>query len=125
MRDQKRSAFEVEAMLRTLTTRTLFSRLTSRTLHSRESMSTISKSDEVLIKLLSSSYSTKCFCIIISPDAGEQLKKTEAKLGAHNYEPLPVVLSKGQGAYVWDVEGKRYLDFLSAYSAVNQVIWKL
>ena len=40
--------------------------------------------------------------------------------GAHNYHPLPVVLSKGEGVYVWDAEGKRYFDFLSAYSAVNQ-----
>ena len=40
--------------------------------------------------------------------------------GAHNYHPLPVVLSKGKGIYVWDVEGKKYYDFLSAYSAVNQ-----
>jgi len=44
----------------------------------------------------------------------------EEKYGAHNYHPLPVVLSKGQGVYVWDVEGKRYYDFLSGYSAVNQ-----
>ncbi len=44
----------------------------------------------------------------------------EDKFGAHNYHPLPVVLSKGKGIYVWDVEGKRYFDFLSAYSAVNQ-----
>ena len=44
----------------------------------------------------------------------------ENKYGAHNYHPLPVVLSKGKGVYVWDVEGKRYFDFLSAYSAVNQ-----
>ena len=44
----------------------------------------------------------------------------EDKYGAHNYHPLPVVLSKGDGVYVWDVEGKRYFDFLSAYSAVNQ-----
>jgi len=44
----------------------------------------------------------------------------EDKHGAHNYHPLPVVLSKGEGVYVWDVEGKRYFDFLSAYSAVNQ-----
>lgn len=40
--------------------------------------------------------------------------------GAHNYHPLPVVLSRGQGVHVWDVDGNRYLDFLSAYSAVNQ-----
>ncbi|HLW41693.1 MAG TPA: ornithine--oxo-acid transaminase, partial [Flavobacterium sp.] len=44
----------------------------------------------------------------------------EEKHGAHNYHPLPVVLSKGEGVYVWDVEGKKYYDFLSAYSAVNQ-----
>ena len=44
----------------------------------------------------------------------------EAKYGAHNYHPLPVVLARGEGAYVWDVDGKRYFDFLSAYSAVNQ-----
>jgi ornithine--oxo-acid transaminase len=44
----------------------------------------------------------------------------EEKFGAHNYHPLPVVLSKGEGPFLWDVEGKRYYDFLSAYSAVNQ-----
>ena len=44
----------------------------------------------------------------------------EAKHGAHNYKPLPVVLERGQGVHVWDVNGKQYLDFLSAYSAVNQ-----
>lgn len=44
----------------------------------------------------------------------------EERYGAHNYHPLPVVLSRGEGIYMWDVEGKRYMDFLSAYSAVNQ-----
>ncbi len=44
----------------------------------------------------------------------------EDQYGAHNYHPLPVVLAKGEGVYVWDVEGKKYFDFLSAYSAVNQ-----
>ncbi len=44
----------------------------------------------------------------------------EDQYGAHNYHPLPVVLAKGEGVYVWDVEGKQYFDFLSAYSAVNQ-----
>lgn len=44
----------------------------------------------------------------------------EDRFGAHNYHPLPVVLEKGEGPFVWDVEGKRYFDFLSAYSAVNQ-----
>ena len=55
----------------------------------------------------------------------EKLSSAEAialedKYGAHNYHPLPVVLSKGDGVYVWDVEGKKYYDFLSAYSAVHQ-----
>jgi len=44
----------------------------------------------------------------------------EDKYGAHNYHPLPVVLAKGEGVFVWDVEGKKYYDFLSSYSAVNQ-----
>jgi ornithine--oxo-acid transaminase len=44
----------------------------------------------------------------------------EARYGAHNYHPLPVVLERGEGVFVWDVEGKKYFDFLSAYSAVNQ-----
>ncbi len=44
----------------------------------------------------------------------------EDKFGAHNYHPIPVVLSRGEGVFLWDVEGKRYYDFLSAYSAVNQ-----
>ncbi|MFW5831669.1 MAG: aminotransferase class III-fold pyridoxal phosphate-dependent enzyme, partial [Prolixibacteraceae bacterium] len=44
----------------------------------------------------------------------------EEKYGAHNYHPLPVVLEKGEGIFVWDVEGKKYFDFLAAYSAVNQ-----
>jgi ornithine--oxo-acid transaminase len=46
--------------------------------------------------------------------------KREDKFGAHNYHPLPVVLERGEGPFVWDVDGKRYFDFLSAYSAVNQ-----
>ncbi|QQS50793.1 MAG: ornithine--oxo-acid transaminase [Bacteroidota bacterium] len=46
--------------------------------------------------------------------------KKEDRYGAHNYHPLPVVLDKGKGVFVWDVEGKKYFDFLSAYSAVNQ-----
>ncbi len=49
-----------------------------------------------------------------------ELMALENKYGAHNYHPLPVVLSKGEGVYVWDVTGKKYYDFLSAYSAVNQ-----
>ena len=44
----------------------------------------------------------------------------ENRYGAHNYHPLPVVLERGEGVFVWDVEGKRYFDFLAAYSAVNQ-----
>ena len=50
----------------------------------------------------------------------KQLIELEDKYGAHNYHPLPVVIAKGDGVYVWDVEGKKYYDFLSAYSAVNQ-----
>ncbi|MEJ2122131.1 MAG: ornithine--oxo-acid transaminase [Alphaproteobacteria bacterium] len=57
-----------------------------------------------------------------SPDlaAKRELVEIEAELGAHNYKPLDVVLSRGEGVWVWDIEGKRYLDCLSAYSAVNQ-----
>ncbi|HQE12246.1 MAG TPA: aminotransferase class III-fold pyridoxal phosphate-dependent enzyme, partial [Flavipsychrobacter sp.] len=44
----------------------------------------------------------------------------EERFGAHNYHPLPVVIAKGQGVHVWDVDGKQYFDFLSGYSAVNQ-----
>lgn len=50
----------------------------------------------------------------------EQFMEQENRFGAHNYHPLPVVLNKGEGPFLWDVEGKRYFDFLSAYSAVNQ-----
>jgi ornithine--oxo-acid transaminase len=52
--------------------------------------------------------------------SSEQLIELENKHGAHNYHPLPVVLARGKGVNVWDVEGKKYYDFLSAYSAVNQ-----
>ena len=52
--------------------------------------------------------------------SSKQAIELEDKYGAHNYHPLDVVLSKGQGPYMWDVEGKRYFDFLSAYSSVNQ-----
>lgn len=50
----------------------------------------------------------------------QQAIALEDQYGAHNYHPLPVVLAKGEGVYLWDVEGKKYFDFLSAYSAVNQ-----
>lgn len=50
----------------------------------------------------------------------EELIEKENKYGAHNYHPLPVVLQKGEGVFVWDMDGKKYFDFLSAYSAVNQ-----
>lgn len=55
----------------------------------------------------------------VSPQAQAHLSR-EDQYGAHNYHPLPVVLSRGKGARVWDVDGKEYFDFLSAYSAVNQ-----
>ncbi|EGT35705.1 hypothetical protein CAEBREN_00410 [Caenorhabditis brenneri] len=50
----------------------------------------------------------------------QQIFDREKKFGCHNYKPLPVALSKGEGCFVWDVEGKKYFDFLAAYSAVNQ-----
>lgn len=53
-------------------------------------------------------------------ERAENLIRIESELGAHNYKPLDVVLSRGEGVWVWDVDGKRYLDCLSAYSAVNQ-----
>jgi ornithine--oxo-acid transaminase len=53
-------------------------------------------------------------------NSSQQAILLEDKYGAHNYHPLPVVLCKGEGVFVWDVEGKRHYDFLSAYSAVNQ-----
>ncbi len=52
--------------------------------------------------------------------SASELMELENEFGAHNYHPLPVVLEKGEGVFVWDVDGKRYFDFLSAYSAVNQ-----
>lgn len=57
---------------------------------------------------------------VLEKTRSEALMALEDQYGAHNYHPLPVVLAKGEGVYVWDVEGKRYYDFLSAYSAVNQ-----
>jgi ornithine--oxo-acid transaminase len=57
---------------------------------------------------------------ILEKKSSQDLIELEDKYGAHNYHPLPVVLNKGEGVYVWDVEGKKYYDFLSAYSAVNQ-----
>ena len=52
--------------------------------------------------------------------SSQDLMELENNHGAHNYHPLPVVLSRGEGVHVWDVEGKKYFDFLSSYSAVNQ-----
>jgi ornithine--oxo-acid transaminase len=52
--------------------------------------------------------------------SAQQAIELEEKFGAHNYHPLPVVLERGEGVFVWDVNGKKYVDFLSAYSAVNQ-----
>ena len=57
---------------------------------------------------------------MIDTMTSKDLIQLEEKYGAHNYHPLPVVLAKGQGPFMWDVEGKKYYDFLSAYSAVNQ-----
>ena len=57
---------------------------------------------------------------VLEAKVSQDFIELEEKYGAHNYHPLPVVLKKGEGVYVWDVEGKKYYDFLSAYSAVNQ-----
>jgi ornithine--oxo-acid transaminase len=57
---------------------------------------------------------------VLEKTASQRAIDLENKHGAHNYHPLPVVLNRGEGVYVWDVEGKKYYDFLSAYSAVNQ-----
>src|ERR1043165_1137561 len=56
----------------------------------------------------------------ISKTSAQYYLELEEKYGAHNYHPLPVVLSRGKGVFLWDVDGKRYFDFLSGYSAVNQ-----
>jgi len=53
-------------------------------------------------------------------NATQETISLEEKYGAHNYHPLPVVLNKGEGVFLWGIDGKRYYDFLSAYSAVNQ-----
>lgn len=57
---------------------------------------------------------------ILNQITSKEVINLENQYGAHNYHPLPVVLNRGEGVYVWDVEGKRYYDFLSAYSSVNQ-----
>ena len=54
--------------------------------------------------------------------SSQEVFDREARYGATNYQPLEVALARGKGVHVWDVEGKKYFDFLSAYSAVNQVI---
>jgi ornithine--oxo-acid transaminase len=58
--------------------------------------------------------------VLIRPPATTDFLAVEAEYGAKNYKPLDVILTRGEGVYVWDIEGKRYLDCLSAYSAVNQ-----
>ena len=57
---------------------------------------------------------------VLNTLTSKEVIELENKYGAHNYHPLPVVISRGKGVFVWDVEGKKYYDFLSAYSAVNQ-----
>ena len=57
--------------------------------------------------------------------SSREVFEREARYGATNYQPLEVALARGKGVHVWDVEGKKYFDFLSAYSAVNQVIFAL
>ena len=57
---------------------------------------------------------------VLEISSSEEAIKLEDKYGAHNYHPLPAVLNRGEGVFMWDVEGKKYYDFLAAYSAVNQ-----
>ncbi len=57
---------------------------------------------------------------VLDQISSQEAMALENKYGAQNYHPLPVVLSKGEGVFVWDVEGKKYYDFLSAYSSLNQ-----
>lgn len=57
---------------------------------------------------------------VVAPQTSDKAMALENKHGAHNYHPLPVVLDRGEGVFVWDIEGRQYFDFLSAYSAVNQ-----
>lgn len=66
------------------------------------------------------SFKTLLKMAVLEQLTSQQAIELEDKYGAHNYHPLPVVLNRGEGVYVWDVEGKKYFDFLSAYSAVNQ-----
>ncbi len=72
-----------------------------------------------LLFIMVKSIKNNIFKLINNMTSKDYIAKEE-KYGAHNYHPLPVVLDKGEGVFVWDVEGKRYYDFLSAYSAVNQ-----
>lgn len=58
--------------------------------------------------------------VMESKHTAKELMELENRYGAHNYHPLPVVLERGEGVFVWDTDGKKYYDFLSAYSAVNQ-----
>ncbi|KJH50252.1 aminotransferase, class III [Dictyocaulus viviparus] len=59
-------------------------------------------------------------CRMLRSSSPEEIFAREAKYGCHNYKPLPVALSRGEGIFVWDVTGRRYFDFLASYSAVNQ-----
>lgn len=71
-----------------------------------------------MINLQTDYFDTQCMVEMIN--TSQEAILLEDKYGAHNYHPLPVVLTRGEGVFLWDVEGKRYYDFLSAYSAVNQ-----
>jgi ornithine--oxo-acid transaminase len=59
-------------------------------------------------------------CQVSATMKSQKVFDREDKYGAHNYHPIPVAIERGEGVFVWDVEGKKYFDFLSAYSAVNQ-----
>ena len=76
----------------------------------RKSINSVCRKQDALFRRLQSS----------SAISASECMALEDKYGAHNYHPLPVVITKGSGTKVWDSEGKEYFDFLSAYSAVNQ-----
>lgn len=64
--------------------------------------------------------SSRAAAVRLSAKTSKEVYEKEGRYGAHNYHPLPVAIDRAQGVFVWDVEGRRYFDFLSAYSAVNQ-----
>ncbi|XP_042898570.1 ornithine aminotransferase, mitochondrial isoform X2 [Parasteatoda tepidariorum] len=90
--------------------------------HSQKVSCSLKKAVKNVSKAISAStpVRTESSSSALYPLTSKEVMERESKYGAHNYHPLPVVIHKGKGIHVWDVEGKQYFDFLSAYSAVNQ-----